>query len=88
LSNKNDIHENIIVVDTSPSYCNTAYGRMMQGKENEAPFGFSIQVESIDAIPDVEWSTTHVGSGSTFNLLFAYSIIGGATCFAWASPIW
>jgi hypothetical protein len=60
---------------------------MMQGKENEAPFGFSIQAESIDAIPDVEWSTTHVGSGSTFNLLFAYSITGTATCFVWASPI-
>jgi hypothetical protein len=73
--------------DASPISRDTACGRMMQGKENEAPFGFSIQVESIDAIPDVEWSTTHVGSASTFNLLFAYSIIGAATYFAWASSI-
>jgi hypothetical protein len=46
----------------------------MHGKENEASFRFSILAESIDAIPDVEWSSTHVGSGSTFNLLFAYSM--------------
>ena len=74
--------------DASPISRDTTYGRMMQGTEREAPFGFSIQTESIEAIPDVEWSTIHVGSGSTFHVLFAYSIIGAATCFAWASPIW
>ena len=75
--------------DASHISRDTAYGRMMQGTENGAPFGFSIQAESIEAIPDVEWSTIHVGSGSTFRVLLAYSIIGASTCFtAWASPIW
>ena len=74
--------------DASPIHRDTAYGRMMQGTEKEAPFGFGIQAESIEAIPDVEWSTIYVGSGSAFRVLLAYSIIGAATCFAWAYPIW
>jgi hypothetical protein len=63
-----------------------SYSRMTRGEETETPFVFSIQMEPESAIPDEEWSTTHVGSGSTINVFgIAYSFIGAATYYFWAS---
>lgn len=74
--------------DASPIFRDTSYSRMTRREENETPFVFIIQMEPAGAIPDEEWSATHVGSGSAINVFRnAYSFIGAATYYFWVSSM-
>lgn len=69
----------------SPIALEMANSRMTRGEEYPSAFGFSIQAEPAEAIPNVEWSVIHVSgsSGNKKTLGNAYFAIGLFTCFVW-----
>jgi hypothetical protein len=72
--------------DASPIAFDMANNLMTRGGEYPSAFGFSIQAEPAEAIPNVEWSVTYVsGSSGTIKTRgIAYFAIGAFTCFVWA----